>query len=328
MKITKRQLLQVISEETTRHAELMQLNEDIKLAYAEHLLLTYPNTLLSEGYISRDAYSRATRMRMLTESGRTDLELQEGFFDDVKNLAKKVGGKALEKGKELGSAALKKAKEIGDTEIDTKKFSKDAKRVGKEAGEMMSGAASGIWNALAPMAKKLGGGAAKFAKSAVASAEKNLPGALDTVRKVVGDVASAGASAIGDTASGLAGMIVKAKEGLSLEQQATKDPASFLATYEALQKKLNDMGVPAKTPQEAAATLGIFQAPEGQKALAHGAKKAGVSPAELESLVGMYVTQSKYVDMATKAKASMKESKSRKQLKSRISEIIKKELKK
>lgn len=323
MRVTKSQLASVISEEIQRHVELQKFNEDVRMAYAEHILLTYPTVLLSEGYISHSAYRRATQMRMLNESGRADLSIQEGFFDDVKALAKKVGGKAVEKGKELGGKALDKAKEVGNKEIDTKKFAKDASRVGKEAGEMAAGAASGIWNALAPMAKKLGGGAVKFAKGAASEVEKNLPGALDTVKKVVGDVASAASGAVGDTAAGLAGMIEKAKEGLSLEQQAKKDPASFLAMYEALQKKLNDMGVPAKTPKEAAATLGIFQSPDGQKALAHGAKKAGVTPAELESLVATYVFQSKYVDMATKAKASMKES--RAQLKQKISEIIKKE---
>ncbi len=320
MKITRKQLNEVLSEEIQRHLELEQFNEDVRMAYAEHILLTYPTILLSEGFIDHGAYSRATKMQMLNESGDLDSSIQEGFFDDVKKLAKQVGGKALEKGKGLGKAALKKAKEVGDTEIDTKQFSKDAGRVGKEAGEMAAGAASGIWNALAPMAKKLGGGAMKFAKDTASAVEKNLPGALDTVKKVVGDAASAGAGAVGDTAAGLAGMIEKAKEGLSLEQQAKKDPASFLTMYGALQKKLDDMGVPAKTPQQAAATLGIFQSPDGQKALAHGAKKAGVTPAELESLVATYVFQSKYVDMASKAKASMKESRSK--LKSHLSKII------
>lgn len=320
MRISKKQLIKIIREEAVSNNELVQFNEDVKLAYAEHILLTYPNALLSEGFITHETYTRATKMCMLTESGRIDTKLEEAFFDDVKAMAKKVGGVAAGKAKDLGGKALDKAKEIGNKEIDTKQFSKDASRIGKEAGEMMSGAASGVWNALAPMAKKLGSGAGKFAKSAVASAEKNLPGALATVKKVVGDVAGAASDAVGDTAHGLAGMIEKAKEGLSLEQQAKKDPGSFLATYQALQKKLDDMGVPAKTPQEASATLGIFQSPEGQKALGHGAKKAGVTPAELESLVGLYVTQSKYVDMATKAKATMKESRSK--LKSRLSKII------
>ena len=62
------------------------------------------------------------------------------------------------------------------------------------------------------------------------------------------------------------------------------------------------------TPQTAEATLGIFQSPDGQKALAAAAKKTGMSAAELETIMGMYVFQSRYVPMATKAAASMAES--------------------
>ena len=335
MRITKKQLTKIIAEEAQHQSDMQKLSKDLREAYAEHILLTYPNVLLAEGAITPSMYTRACKMRMLNEANGVNRNLEEAFFDDVKAMAKKVGGKALEKGKELGGKALDKAKEIGNKEIDTKKFAKDASRVGKEAGEMAAGLGAGIWNAMAPMAKKLGSGAAKMANKALDSAEKNLPDMLATAEKVVGGAvdsaikgvkgaASKGAEVVGDTAHSLAGMIEKAKEGITMEMQAKNSPDAFLATYQALQGKLNDMGVPAGTPEEAEASLGIWEAPEGQEALKVGAEKAGITPAELKSLTALYVTQSKYVDMASKARGAMAEGTiTRSQLQSLIREALK-----
>ena len=142
--------------------------------------------------------------------------------------------------------------------------------------------------------------------------------------KGVKGAASKGAEVVGDTAHSLAGMIEKAKEGITMEMQAKNSPDAFLATYQALQGKLNDMGVPAGTPEEAEASLGIWEAPEGQEALKVGAEKAGITPAELKSLTALYVTQSKYVDMASKARGAMAEGTiTRSQLQSLIRETLK-----
>lgn len=334
MKITKRQLTTIIAEEQKRHDDLKVLSKNIREAYAEHILLTYPNVLLAEGAITPEMYTRARKMHMLTEAKGVNKNLEEAFFDDVKAMAKKVGGKALEKGKELGGKALDKAKEVGNKEIDTKKFAKDASRVGKEAGEMAAGLGAGIWNAMAPMAKKLGSGAAKMASKAVDSAEKNLPDMLATAEKVVGGAvdsaikgvkgaASKGADVVGDTAHSLAGMIEKAKEGITMEMQAKNSPDAFLATYKTLQDKLNGMGVPAGTPDEAEASLGIWEAPEGQEALKVGAEQAGITPQELKALTALYVTQSKYVDMASKARGVSEGTITRTQLRSLVREALK-----
>ena len=110
MKITKKQLTTIIVEETQHHNDMKELSQNVREAYAEHILLSYPNVLLSEGHITPAMYTRACKMRMLNEAGGVNKKLQEGFFDDIKKMAKKVGGKALDK-----------AKEIGNTEIDTKK---------------------------------------------------------------------------------------------------------------------------------------------------------------------------------------------------------------
>ena len=91
MKISKKQLTLIVTEETRRHKDITKLSVSIREAYAEHLLLTYPNVLLREGSISPAAYTRACKMRMLNEAKGINVELQEAFFDDVKSMAKKVG---------------------------------------------------------------------------------------------------------------------------------------------------------------------------------------------------------------------------------------------
>ena len=158
----------------------------------------------------------------------------------------------------------------------------------------------------------------------LATAEKVVGGAVDSAIKGAKGAAAKGADVVGDTAHSLAGLIEKAKEGITMEMQAKNSPDAFLATYQALQGKLNDMGVPAGTPDEAEASLGIWEAPEGQEALKVGADQAGISPAELKSLTALYVTQSKYVDMATKAQGAMAEGTiTRGQLQALVREAIK-----
>tara|TARA_A200000159_G_C7334095_1_gene344265 strand:+ start:731 stop:1759 length:1029 start_codon:yes stop_codon:yes gene_type:complete len=324
VKITKRQLKRIIKEETISLNEMKKFNQEVREAYCEHILLNYPNLLLSEGYITPDVYTRATQMRMLNEANGINRELQEGFFDDVKAMAKKAGGaaakkskelgaQAREKAKELGGQALDKAKEIGNKEIDVKGASKEMKRVGKEAGELAAGAGEAMLNFIGPMAKKLGDKASKFAQKKIKQIDKQGPKALAAISKHIEsgvDAAlSKAKSATGSGVKGLADLLVKAKEGLTYEQMAKKEPAAFMATYKALEKKVLSMKLKGvATPQTAESTLGIFQSPDGQKALAAAAKKTGMSAAELETIMGMYVFQSRYVPMATKAAASMAES--------------------
>ena len=313
MKITKRQLKRIIKEESIALHKMKGFNQEVREAYCEQILLNYPNLLLAEGYITPEMYTRATQMKMLNEARGVNRELQEGFFDDVKAMAKKVGGKAVAKGKELGGKALSKAKEIGDTEIDVKGASKEMKRVGKEAGELAAGAGEAILNFIGPMANKLGDKAAKFAQKKIKQIDKQGPKALAAISKHiesgVDSALSKAKSATGSGVKGLADLIRKAKDGLTYEQMATKEPAAFMATYKALEKKVLGMKLKGvSTPKTAESTLGIFQSPDGQKALAAAAKKTGMSASELETIMGMYVFQSRYVPMATKAAATMAES--------------------
>jgi len=313
MHITKRQIRKIIREEFNLIKEEREFNEEVRHAFYEAVLLKNPALLLAEGYISRAAYRRAKKMSMLNESGGRDLALEEGFFDDVKALAAKgmekakekgteALAKAKEKGSELGSKALDKAREIGNKEIDTKKFAKDASRIGKEAGEMAAGAGEAILNFIGPMAKKLGAKAEKFAAKKLKQIDQQGPKALAAVSKHIDKLASAGMKKAGSGVKGMADLLRKVKDGLTYEQMANKEPEAFMSTYKALEKTVLGMGLKGvRTPDEAKGTLGIFQSPEGQKALAAAAKKTGMSAAEIETLMGLYVFQSRYVPMATKA---------------------------
>ena len=132
-------------------------------------------------------------------------------------------------------------------------------------------------------------------------------------------------STTGSGIKGLADLIRKAKDGLTYEQLATKEPAAFMATYKALEKKVLGMKLKGvTTPQTAEQVMGIFRSPDGQKALAAAAKKTGMAAAELDTIMGMYVFQSRYVPMATKA-AAMKESFN---LERRIIERVKRKIRK
>jgi len=323
VKITKKKLQAIIREETTALHEMKQFNQQVREVYYEHILLSYPNTLLEGGYISRPTYNRAKRMKTLNESGLANLDIQEGFFDDVKAMAKKAGGAAMEKGKEaggaamakgkeLGKAGMAKAKELGDTEIDVKGARKRMGRVGGEAGELAAGAGEAILNFIGPMAKKLGNKASKFAQKKLKQIDKHGPKAMASISKHIGSAVDASLakakSASGTGIKGLADLITKAKEGLTYEQMANKEPAAFLATYKALEQKVLGMKLKGiSTPQTAEGALGIFQSPDGQKALAAAAKKSGMTATELETILGMYVFQTRYIPIATKAAAQVQE---------------------
>ena len=312
MRVSRQTIRKIIREELESLQELEDFNEEVRHVYYETILLNRPALLLTEGYITRDVYKRAKRMQRLNESSSRDIALEEGFFDDVKALAskglakaKEKGAEALEKAKEKGGEALKKAKEIGDTEIDVKGASKEMKRVGKEAGELAAGAGEAILNFIGPMAKKLGAKAEKFAEKTLKKIDQKGPKALAAVSKHIESLADAGMKKAGSGVKGMADLLRKVKDGLTYEQMATKEPEAFMSTYKALEKKVLGMKLRGvRTPDEAKATLGIFQSPDGQKALAAAAKKSGLSAAELETIMGLYVFQSRYVPMATKAMAT------------------------
>lgn len=322
MRITERQLRQIIREETVylEEEKLDQFNEEVREAYFEQVLLTYPNTLFEHGYISEATWTRARKMRMLTESGRRDYALEEGFFDDVKALAAKAKEKlspALAKGKEkakaAGKAALAKAKEIGDTEIDVKKATKDMKRVGKEAGELTAGTGEAILNFLGPISDKLGGKAVKFAGKVVNKIGKMGIGALTAIPKASVAVINKALKTAGGTVKGTADLMRKTKDGLTYEKMANEDPKAFMAMYRGLQREIKGLKMRGvTTPKQVEATLGVFKSPEGQKALEAASKKTGKSAEEIEALMGLFVFQTRYVAMATKAAKTKKKPTTRK----------------
>ena len=251
MKITKKYLGKIIREETSRHnqRERRKFKKRVREAFARHLVLENPDTLLREGWITKGERRRIHQCRVLAESGRrVDPVLVE---------------------------------DIGDT------VAKIAAKVGKESGKAGAGIAKGLWAAIAPVAKEVGKAGISAAGSALKTVAKNAPKAI---------------AAAADSVGSFKKLLKQAKEGSDLEKMAEEAPEEFLAAYEELGAKLKGMGAPVATADEAEAAMGVFETEEGQEALAAGAKEAGVSAEELKTLMGLYVTQSKFVDVATKAK--------------------------
>ena len=250
MKITKKQLARIIKEETAKHNKLRRrkFSRQVREAFARNLVLTQPDILLKEGWITRGEYHRIHRCRTIVETNQRPSDVL--------------------------------VEDIGDT------VAKIAAKVGKEGGKAGAGIAKGLWSAIKPVAKEVGkagiDAAGGVLKTVASQAPKALAGAADAV-------------------GGFKKLLKKAKEGSDFEKMAEEAPEEFLASYEELKKKLEGMGAPVGTAEEAASALGVFETEDGQEALEAGAKEAGMSPEQLQSLMGIYVTQSKFVDVATKA---------------------------
>lgn len=261
MKITKRQLVKIIKEEMTSTHNTSIFSEQVRRAYATHLVLNHALFLVSEGYITPREYVRVQRCCILNEStGISDAKLRESIGDVV---------------------------------------AKVAMAVGKEVGKAGQGVAKGMWDAIYPITKRVAGAGVEAASDSLAWTRDNIDKVISSAGKLVGNSVKGGREAFGSLKKGVTA-------GLDYKSLAKKDPEAFLTAYEALKKTLTDAGAPVGTAKTAAAALGVFETEDGQKALEHGAKKAGMSPEELKSLLGMYVLQSKHVDLAVKAKESVK----------------------
>jgi hypothetical protein len=172
---------------------------------------------------------------------------------------------------------------------------KVAMQIGVETGKAGQGIAKGMWDAIYPIAKRVAGAGVEAASDTLAWARDNAQNITSSAGKLVGNTVKGGREAFASLKDGLA-------SGLDYKKLAKKDPNSYVIAYEAIRTKLLSVGAPAKTAKAAAAALGVFETEDGQDALAHGAKKAGMSPEELKSLLSMYVLQSKYIDLAMKSK--------------------------
>ena len=223
---------------------------------------------------SRHVREAFARNLVLTQS---DILLREGWITRGEHLRIRRCRTLVETNQRLNDVLIE---DIGDT------VAKIAAKVGKEGGKAGAGIAKGLWAAIKPVAKEVGKAGIEAAggvlKTVAAQAPKALAGAADAV-------------------GGFKKLLKKAKEGSDFEKMAEEAPEEFLASYEELKKKLEGIGAPVGTADEAAAALGVFETEDGQEALEAGSKEAGMSPEQLKSLMGIYVTQSKFVDVATKA---------------------------
>lgn len=186
---------------------------------------------------------------------------------------------------------------IGDT------IAKVAEKIGAEVGKGASGIAGGLWDSLYGVVKKVGGKAADAAGDTLNYVADHTDEIVAGAGKAIGGTIKGGRSAASSIAKA-------ATDGLDYKAMAKDKPKAFLKVYNGLKKKLEDMGAPVQSAAVAKATLGVFTTPEGQDALAHGAKQAGISPEELKSLMGLFVLQSEYVELATKTAQAEEEKKS------------------
>lgn len=62
---------------------------------------------------------------------------------------------------------------------------------------------------------------------------------------------------------------------------------------------MKEMGI-STNPDEAAASIAIFNTEDGAEALKHGAEQSGLSPEEFKKTITTFVGQSKYVNLAVR----------------------------
>ena len=208
---------------------------------------------------------------------QSDMLLREGWITRGEHLRIRRCRTLVETNQHLSDVLVE---DIGDT------VAKFAAKMGKEGGKAAGGIAKGLWSAIKPVAKQVGKAGLEAAGGVLKTVADQAPKAL------------AGAA---DAVGGFKKLLKKAKEGSDFEKMAEEAPEEFLASYEELKKKLEGLGAPVGTADEAGAALGVFETEDGQEALEAGAKEAGMSPEQLKALMGIYVTQSKFVDVATKA---------------------------
>lgn len=177
--------------------------------------------------------------------------------------------------------------DIGDT------IAKVAEKIGTQVGTAGAGIAGGLWRAMYSIAKKIGSSADEAAKDSLNYVINNTDNAIAGAGKLAANAVTGGREAA-------AALAKAAEQGLDYKQMAQKDPESFLKVYNALKQKLSDMNAPVQSAAIARAALGVFETPEGEDALLHGAEEAGVSAEELKSLMALYVLQSGYVELATR----------------------------
>lgn len=315
MKVTKRQLTRIVKEEKQRIKDLQEVRKELKLAHAEYILREYPNTLLSKGIISEETYTIVKKSNLLREAGYKNQALDEGFLDSVSDMA----GWALEKGVKGAKGIAKAGGEIASAANDKYNTEKNRDKL-KDMG--MAGAKA-IWNAGKGIATYLGKQALsvgqKAAKAAWNNREAMINGVADVGLKVfktgVGVTASAGKFAGETIYDAIVG-------GADLRELATENPKGYMEMYDELRATIEGMGDAVPTdPDEAASILGVWATPEGKESLAAGAAETGMSEAQIEALVQLYVLQSDYVSVAQKAATN----ESKKVTKSELKRIIREE---
>ncbi len=175
-----------------------------------------------------------------------------------------------------------------------------AEKIGEETGKAGAGIAGGMWDAMYGIANKLSG-------KVTGAVEDTLKWVNTNINKIVAGTGEFISGTIKGSKQAADKIAEGWKEGKDYKQLAKENPEDFLTVYKDLKKTLADMNVPVQSTELAKATLGIWSTPDGQKALKHGAKQAGMDEEELKSMLGLFVVQSRFVPLATKTLQKRKE---------------------
>ncbi len=226
----------------------------VQSAYVQHYMNNDPQHLYIEGLIDHDTLDMALKRKYSLTESRDEQLMNEW----VGAIAKTMGKVAIE----VGKAGI--------------------------------GVGKGIFQAILPIAKKLGAEAVDVAIDAKDWTIENTPAVVDGIKKFAGNTVKGSKEAIQKLTD-------LATEGMDFKAMAESAPEEYLLAFKELSAKIKEMGLPTQ-PKEAAGALGAFETEEGKKALEHGAEKAGMSPEEFKATLKSYVGQAKFVDAAVKAK--------------------------
>lgn len=161
-----------------------------------------------------------------------------------------------------------------------------------ETGKAGIGIGKGIFKGLTPIAKKLG----SIGKEVTVDAAKwvsSQPVQVFTMMK------SFTKNIIKGSKEAIKTLLGRAKEGWDFKKMAKNEPEAFLLAYKESEARMKEMGI-STNPDEAAASIAIFNTEDGAEALKHGAEQSGLSPEEFKKTITTFVGQSKYVNLAVR----------------------------
>lgn len=243
MKITKKQLKKIISEETDSYKkEVSVYNRDLQVL----------TKIVNESVINE-----ISKNKLLSESRRRKLVIENDNGYVTSEFLCELADAAEKSPADFIGPALKKAGDFG------KKVASGAYKLGK-------------WGM-----PKLGKLAKRAARGLSRGISKGYSGAKKLYRK--------------------------AAEGSDMQKLANEDPRTFLRNHKKTEDSIRKIfGGAVRTAADAEKLLGIFQTEFGIEMKDDAAAKAGMSSAELDSVLSTFVHEAEFVDTAIAAQRGAK----------------------